>query len=81
MLGCERTSGGDEVFRQVILARIIEPASKPGALRALGAAVLAPVSHATLKRRPPVYAKEPWRQRLTAAAATHTGPGPACPAR
>jgi transposase len=36
---------------------------------------LAPPSYATLKRRLPVYAKEAWRQRLSAACAAHAGLG------
>ena len=38
-------------------------------------AALAPPSYATLKRRLPVYAKEAWRQRLSAACAAHAGLG------
>jgi hypothetical protein len=35
------------------------------------------VSYATLRRRLPAYAKEPWRQGLSAACAAHAGLGPA----
>ena len=34
-LGFDRAAGGDEVFRQLVLARIIEPASKLDSLRVL----------------------------------------------
>jgi hypothetical protein len=34
VLGLDEAAGGDEVFRHLVLARIIEPASKPGSLRA-----------------------------------------------
>ena len=33
--GFDQAAGGDEVFRQLVLARIIEPTSKVDALRVL----------------------------------------------
>jgi hypothetical protein len=76
-LGFGRAAGGDEVFRQLVLARIIEPVSKLDSLRVLGEAGITPVSYATLRRRLPAYAKEPWRRGLSAACAAHAGLGPA----
>jgi hypothetical protein len=35
VLGFEQAAGGDEVFRQLVLARIIEPTSKLDSLRVL----------------------------------------------
>jgi hypothetical protein len=35
VLGFDRAGGGDEVFRQLVLARIIEPTSKLDSLRVL----------------------------------------------
>src|SRR5436305_8312497 len=35
VVGFERAAGGDEVFRQLVLARIIEPTSKLDSLRVL----------------------------------------------
>lgn len=35
MLGLDTAAGGDEVFRQFVLARIIRPASKQNSLRVL----------------------------------------------
>ena len=35
VLGFERAAGGDEVFRELVLARIIEPTSKLDSLRVL----------------------------------------------
>jgi hypothetical protein len=69
MLGFDHAAGGDEVFAQLVLARVIEPASKLDSLRVLEEAGLAGPSYATLKRRLPVYAKEAWRQKLSAACA------------
>ena len=60
-----------------MLARIIEPVSKADSLRVLEEAGVAGPSYATLKRRLPVYAKEAWRQQLSAACAAHAGLGPA----
>ena len=71
VLGFGRAAGGDEVFRQLVLARIIEPTSKLDALRVLEEAGLAPPSYATLNRRLPQYAKQAWRRKLSAACAAH----------
>ena len=71
VLGLDRASGGDEAFEQLVLARIIEPASKLDSLRVLEEAGVAAPSYPTLKRRLPVYAKEPFRQELSAACAAH----------
>jgi hypothetical protein len=57
VLGFGRASGGDVVFRELVLARIIEPVSKLDSLRVLEEAGVAPASYATLKRRLPAYAK------------------------
>jgi hypothetical protein len=77
LLGFDRASGGDEVFRQLVLARIIEPASKLDSLRVLEEAGITPPSYATLKRRLPAYAQDSWRQQLSAACAAHARLGPA----
>jgi hypothetical protein len=76
-LGLEDAAGGDEVFRQLVLARIIEPVSKLDSLRVLDEAGVRPASYRTLKRRLPVYSQEEWRQRLSAACAAHARLGPA----
>ena len=77
VLGLDDAAGGDEVFRQLVLARIIEPTSKQDSLRVLDEAGVSPVSYPTLNRRLPVYAQEEWRQRLSAACAAHAKLGPA----
>jgi Transposase DDE domain len=77
VLGFDRAAGGDEVFAQLVLARIIEPASKLDSARVLEEAGVEAVSCRTLKRRLPEYAKQAWRQRLSAACAGHAGLGPA----
>jgi Transposase DDE domain len=77
VLGFDQASGGDQVFAQLVLARIIEPVSKADSLRVLEEAGLAGPSYATLKRRLPVYAKQAWRQKISAACAAYAGLGPA----
>ncbi len=77
VLGLEDAAGGDEVFRHLVLARIIEPASKQDSLRVLEEAGVRTVSYPTLCRRLPVYAQEEWMQRLSAACAAHACLGPA----
>jgi hypothetical protein len=75
VLGLAAATGGDEVFEQLVLARIIEPVSKLDSLRVLAEAGLAGPSYATLKRRLRVYARESWRQQISAACAAHARPG------
>jgi hypothetical protein len=77
VLGFGRATSRDEVFRDLVLARIIEPVSKLDSLRVLEEAGMAPASYATLKRRLPAYAKQPWRRKLAAACAAYAGLGPA----
>jgi hypothetical protein len=77
VLGLEDAAGGDEVFRHLVLARIIEPVSKLDSLRVLEEAGVTAASYPTVKRRLPEYAQEAWRQRLSAACARHAGLGPA----
>ena len=77
VLGFEQATGRDEVFWQLVLARIIEPTSKLDSARVLSEAGVGSASYATLKRRLPTYATEAWRARLAAACAKHTALGPA----
>jgi len=77
VLGFDRAAGGDEVFADLVAARIIEPVSKLDSLRVLEEAGVAAASYRTVKRRLPVYAKEAWRQQISAACAAHAGLGPA----
>ncbi len=69
-------SGRDEAFRQLVLARIIEPVSEQDSLRVLQEAGVDAVSYPTLNRRLPVYATQAWRQQLSAACAVHAALGP-----
>jgi hypothetical protein len=77
VLGFEKATKGDNVFRDLVLARIIEPSSKIDAERVLSEVGAAPASYATVKRRLRSYAQPSWRQSLAAASAAHAGLGPA----
>ncbi len=78
VLGFEHAGGGDVVFRQLVLARIIEPtSSKLDSLRVLAEAGIEPRSYRTLRRRLPIFADPMWRQQLAAAYAAHAAVGPA----
>jgi hypothetical protein len=77
VLGLDAAAGRDEVFFQLVAARIIEPASKLDSLRVLEEAGLAPASYPTVNRRLRVYARDTWRQKVSAACAAHAGLGPA----
>jgi hypothetical protein len=52
VLGFEDAAGGDEVFEQLVLARIIEPVSKLDSARVLEEAGAAAASYRTVTRRP-----------------------------
>jgi len=76
-LGLDRGAGGDEVFRDLVLARIIEPTSKVDSLRVLAETGIDSVTYRTLTRRLPGYAKASFRAALSAACTGHAGLGPA----
>ena len=77
-LGFDQAAKGDDVFRQLVLARIIEPTSKEDSLRVLEeVGVRSPSSYRTIKRRLPVFAEESWRHGLAAACAEKAALGPA----
>jgi hypothetical protein len=76
-LGFAEAADADEAFRQLVLARIIEPTSKADSLRVIEETGIEPVSYPTLNRRLPVFAKPSFRQSLSTACATHARLGPA----
>ena len=77
VLGFVEAAGGDDVFRQLVCARIIEPTSKADSLRVLAETGVAAASYPTLNRRLPAFAKPAFRQALSAACARHAELGPA----
>jgi hypothetical protein len=77
VLGFDTAAGGDEVLRDLVLARIIEPTSKADSLRVLCETGIEPVDYRTVTRRLPIIAKPAVRQALSAACAARAGLGPA----
>jgi hypothetical protein len=77
VLGFDAATGGDEVLRDLVLARIIEPTSKADSLRVLCETGIEPVDYRTVTRRLPIIAKPAVRQALSAACAARAGLGPA----
>jgi Transposase DDE domain len=77
VLGFDAATEDDQVFRRLVLARIIEPTSKLDSLRVLTEAGIDGPSYPTLKRRLPLYAAEGWREALAAACAQQAKLGPA----
>jgi len=77
VLGFDKASGGDEVFRDLVLARIIEPTSKIDSLRVLAETGVQPVDYRTVTRHLPLFAKSVVRHALSKACAAHAGLGPA----
>ena len=75
--GCRRR---DEVFLQMVLARVIEPVSKLDSQRVLEEAGVAAASCRSVTRRLRAYAKESWRQKVSTACAAAHMPGSARPA-
>jgi hypothetical protein len=76
-LGLEKATAGDEVFWQLVLARIIEPTSKLDSARVLAEAGVAAVSYRTVRRRLPTYATDDFRAKLAGACAARAALGPA----
>jgi hypothetical protein len=76
-LGFDAATGGDVVFGDLVLARIIEPTSKLDSLRVLEEVGVTSTSYRTLTRRLKAYAQESWRQQLAAACAKRSALGPA----
>ena len=77
LLGFDQATGRDSVFRDLVLARIIEPTSKADSLRVLAEVGVEPPAYRTLNRRLAGYAQPEWRQRIAAACAANAGLGPA----
>jgi DDE family transposase len=76
-LGFDAATSGDEVFGQLVLARIVEPTSKEDSIRVVEEVGIKPASYPTIKRRLPLYAKPEWRQAVSGAAAGRAALGPA----
>ena len=75
-LGLHLAPGADQVFEQLVTARIIEPTSKQDAARVLEEAGMQPASYPTVKRRLPGYATSEFRNGLSGACAARADLGP-----
>ena len=76
-LDFDKASDGDEVFKQLVLVRLIELTSKRDSLRVLDEMDIPAASYRTWKRRLALYAAPQWQRHLAAACATHIQLGPA----
>lgn len=76
-LGLGDVAGADDVFRLLVLARIIEPTSKVDMPRVLGEVGVDAVSYATIKRRLPVFATDTFRDDLARVLASNAELAPA----
>src|SRR5262249_43193262 len=76
-LGFDQATGGDEGFRALVLARIIEPTSKLDSMRVLEETGVDPVAYRTFTRRLRRYGNPLWRKGISAACAAHAALGPA----
>lgn len=76
-LGFDSAAKRDSVFRDLVLARIIEPTSKLDSLRVLEEIGVDTMSYRSLTRRLPQYATVEFRRGLAAACAARAGLGPA----
>ena len=76
-LGLDVACAGDDVFFQLVAARIVEPTSKLDSLRVIEEAGASPAAYRTVTRRLPVYATDAFRQAIAAALAKRAAIGPA----
>lgn len=76
VLGFDKATGNDEVFRDLVLARIIEPTSKADSLRVLTETGIPTVDYRTVTHRLPKFAKPAVRQALSTSCAARAGLGP-----
>ncbi|MFZ1911195.1 MAG: IS1634 family transposase [Propionicimonas sp.] len=75
-LGLHLAPGADQVFEQLVTARIIEPTSKQDAARVLEEAGAPAASYSTVKRRLPGYGAAEFRNGLSGACAARADLGP-----
>jgi hypothetical protein len=76
-LGFHHVLAGDEVLRDLVCARIIEPTSKADSVRVLAETGVGSASYRTIKRRLPLIAEPAVRQSLSSACARYAELGPA----
>lgn len=76
VLGFDQATDNDQVFADLVTARIVQPGSKLDSVETLADIGVTSASYSTIKRRLPVYATTGFRDHLTRACAAHAGIGP-----
>ena len=76
VLGFDQATNNDQVFVDLVTARIVQPGSKLDSVETLADIGVTSASYATIKRRLPRYATTDFRDQITRACATHAGIGP-----
>ncbi len=74
-LGMDSATDGDQVFADLVRARIIHPGSKLDSIETLAEVGVASASYRTIQRHLPRFAKESFREILSQALADHAGIG------
>jgi hypothetical protein len=72
----DKAAGEDEVFKDLVLARIVEPTSKLDSIRVLEEVGVKAPSYPTINRRLPTYAKMTFRDELAKECAKQAELGP-----
>jgi hypothetical protein len=75
-LGFDQATDNDQVFADLVTARIVQPGSKLDSVETLADIGVTSASYATIKRRLPRYATTDFRDQITRACAAHAGIGP-----
>lgn len=75
-LSFDEATDNDQVFADLVMARIVQPGSTFDSVETLAEIGLASASYPTINRRLPKYATTQFRDRLTSACASHAGIGP-----
>lgn len=74
-LGLDFATGDDQVFLDLVRARIIQPGSKLDSIETLAEVGVASASYKTIQRRLPGYATDDFREILSQCLARHAGVG------
>ena len=75
-LGLAVATGDDQVFRDLVRARLINPGSKFDSIETLAEVGVTSANYATIKRRLPGFATDAFGEGLTQVLAHHAGIGP-----
>ena len=75
-LGLAAATGHDQVFQDLVRARLISPGSKLDSIETLAEVGVTSASYATIKRRLPGYATDAFGEALSQVLADHTDIGP-----